>query len=113
MYGADRVGFLTIGREGRMMVIVTAQHRDKHDAAGLFKGMMAYSGRYRLEGADRFVTLVDAAWHPSWVGTEQARSFRIEGDVLSITTDETPHPLFPASWGEQPVLGPGGIISGA
>ncbi len=99
MYGADPVGFLTLGREGRMMAIITARDRGDRDAAGLFQGMMAYSGRYRLDGADRFVTSVDAAWHPSWVGTEQARSFRIEGDALSIFTDEAPHPLYPGKRG--------------
>lgn len=99
MYGADPVGFLVIGREGRMMTIITARDRQGSDAAGLLQGMMAYSGRYRVEGTDRFVTLVDAAWHPSWVGTEQARTFRVDAGVLFITTDELSHPRFPGRRG--------------
>ena len=98
MYGADPMGFLTIGGAGRMMTIVTARDRGQ-DPAGLFQGMMAYSGRYRVEGTDRFVTAVDAAWHPSWVGTEQARAFRIEDGLLSIITDEVSHPMFPGERG--------------
>jgi hypothetical protein len=26
------------------------------------------------------------AWNPEWVGTEQARSFKIEGDRLQVLT---------------------------
>jgi hypothetical protein len=47
--------------------------------------MLAYSGLYRIEG-DRFVTEVDVAWDPDWVGTRQIRFWRIKGDVLSIET---------------------------
>ena len=37
LYGADPVGFLTIGGSGRMMAIITARDRGADDAAGLFK----------------------------------------------------------------------------
>jgi hypothetical protein len=29
---------------------------------------------------------VDASWKPEWVGTEQGRFFRFDGDRLQITT---------------------------
>jgi hypothetical protein len=47
--------------------------------------MVAYSGMYRLEG-DKFITKVDVSWNPAWVGTEQVRFFRFEGDRLQVTT---------------------------
>ena len=62
--------------------------------------MIAYTGTYRLEG-DRWITQVDVAWNPEWVGTEQTRFFAIDGDVLKVHTPwrvmpnwarERPHP---------------------
>jgi hypothetical protein len=38
------------------------------EAAALFRGISAYTGRFTVEG-DRIVTEVDAAWHPAWEGT--------------------------------------------
>ena len=46
--------------------------------------MIAYTGSYRLE-EDRWITLVDVAWNPSWVGTEQTRFYRVEADQLIVT----------------------------
>lgn len=57
--------------------------------------MMACLRLFRIEGEDRFVTDVEVSWHPGWVGTDQARTFSIEDDILSITTGETLHPMFP------------------
>ena len=31
-------------------------------------------------------------WHPSWLGTRQARNFTLESDILSVRTDESSHP---------------------
>lgn len=56
--------------------------------------MMAYSGKYRVEGEDKFITSVDLLWHPAWNGTEQTRFFKLDNDMLSITTAEQTHPLF-------------------
>jgi len=61
--------------------------------------MMAYSGPFRVEGEDQFITDVEVSWHPGWVGTEQARTFSIDGDILSIITAETLHPMFPGQKG--------------
>ncbi len=55
--------------------------------------MLAYSGPYRIEG-DKFVTSVDVAWHPSWVGTEQVRHIRFVDDTLEITTPQQTMPLY-------------------
>jgi hypothetical protein len=56
--------------------------------------MMAYSGKYRAEGENKFITTVDVAWHPAWNG-EQTRFFALNGDVLSITTAQQTVPQFP------------------
>ena len=60
--------------------------------------MLAYSGAYRIEG-DKFITKVDIAWHPSWVGTEQVRFFHVEGDRLKITMAPQAMPRYGARIG--------------
>ena len=62
--------------------------------AALHKSMLAYSGKYRVEGND-FITVVDASWNEEWNGTEQRRHFRIEGDRLFIESAPAPSILFP------------------
>ncbi|MGV8989537.1 MAG: lipocalin-like domain-containing protein [Cypionkella sp.] len=100
MYGADPVGYLVMTAEGRMMAVITANGRDPAQGeAALFNTMMAYSGAFRIEGEDQFITDVEVSWHPGWVGTEQARTFSVQGDTLFITTAETTHPQFPGGTG--------------
>ena len=61
-------GYLIHTGEGRMMAILMRSDRapPKEDADGsaLFKTMMAYTGNFRIEGDDKFITHADLAWHP-------------------------------------------------
>ena len=102
MYGAKPRGYLMITHDQRMMTIITSDGRatpkDDTDEASLFKSMMAYTGKFRLEG-DKFITKAEVSWHPAWVGTEQARIFAVEGDKLSIVTTQVAHPMFPGRMG--------------
>ena len=103
MYGADPLGYIFITPDNRMMTVVTSKDRASSDSesgdAALFRSMMAYSGPFRIEGEDQFITRVEVSWHPGWVGTEQARTFSVDGDILSITTAEVLHPMFPGRKG--------------
>ena len=56
--------------------------------------MIAYTGRWSID-SEKFVTQVDGAWDPSWVGTEQVRHFVFDGRTLSIRTAPLDHPSFP------------------
>ena len=56
--------------------------------------MIAYSGKYRVEGKD-FVTTVDMSWHEAWNGTESRCHWRIEDGKLFIETPPPPAPNFP------------------
>ncbi len=98
LFGANPKGYLILTREGRAMVLTTAQHREAGDGdtqrAALHKSMLAYSGRYRIEG-DEFITTVDVSWNEAWNGTEQRRKFRIEADRLIIESAPAPSILFP------------------
>jgi hypothetical protein len=77
-YGSNPVGHLVFTEE-RLITLFAARERAKDAAAGeLLGSMMAYSGRYRLQGDDCFITTVDSAWQPAWIGTEQVRFFKTE-----------------------------------
>jgi hypothetical protein len=87
--GRHPTGYATFTPEGRVFFLLTGEGRKPaHDAQGraaLLDTLVMYSGTYRIEG-DRWITNVDVAWNPEWVGTEQARTFRLEGDQLSVLT---------------------------
>lgn len=51
--------------------------------------MTAYSGMYRLE-ANKFIVNVDVSWNPSYLGAEQVRFFKIDGDQLQVTNEWHP-----------------------
>ena len=90
------MGVVILTAEGRLLTLITASNRAPTATADdLFDSMMAYSGLYRLQG-NRLITTVDSAWHPAWVGTEQARSIKHDGDTLSLMSpDFHEHPKFP------------------
>jgi hypothetical protein len=93
VFGLHPNGYLILTREGRSMALTTAERRQGgvSDArrAELHKSMLAYSGKYRIEGND-FITHVDASWNEEWNGTDQRRHFRIEGDKLFLETAPGP-----------------------
>ena len=103
VFGPNPSGYLIHTGEGRMMAILTRSDRapptEDSDGSALFKTMMAYTGIFRVEGDDKFITHVDLAWHPGWNGTEQTRFFKVEGNTLSITTVQQTHPMFPGRMG--------------
>ena len=89
------VGSVIFTNNGRMLGLLTAGDRIASATADqLIHSMCAYSGRYRVEG-NRLSIMVDSAWLPAWVGTEQLRTFKRDGDTLLLTTDFQDHPMFP------------------
>ena len=98
IYGARPKGVLILTREGRMAAIVTGETRkagtSDTERAELHKTLIAYSGKYRVEGKE-FVTAVDMSWNEVWNGTEQRRYWRIEDGRLFIETAPIPSPNFP------------------
>ncbi len=47
-----------------------------------------------MEG-DQWVTAVDTAWNPEWVGAEQRGTFKLEGERLQILTPWRVMPNWP------------------
>jgi Lipocalin-like domain len=81
--------------DGRWLALVTAENRPvpRTDAerARALQTMIAYTGRYRVEDG-KVITKVEAAWNEAWVGGEQVRHIRFEGDRLFIESPPMPHP---------------------
>jgi len=73
----------------RAMFVLTGEGRKPaktvQERAELLNTLIAYTGVYRIEG-DQWITKVDAAWNPEWVGTEQRRFFKVDGDRLQVLT---------------------------
>ena len=97
-FGLHPKGYLIITREGRLMIMITADNRkagmSDAERAVLHKTMAAVSGKVRVEGKD-FIISVDVSWNESWNGSEQKRHFKIEGDKLFVETAPGPSLLFP------------------
>jgi Lipocalin-like domain len=64
------------------------------ERADLLNTLVAYTGTYRLEG-EEWITNVDVAWNPEWIGTEQKRFFKLEGDRLQVLATWRVHPNWP------------------
>jgi hypothetical protein len=89
-------GYQIATPERRWLALVTADGRPvpktDEDRAKALRSMIAYSRRYRVEG-DKVITKVEVAWHEAWVGGEQVRFLRFDGDdILHIESPPMPHP---------------------
>jgi hypothetical protein len=95
VYGAHPKGIQIATAEGRWLALMTAEGRGvpQSDAERVraLQTMIAYTGRYRVEGGN-VVTRVEAAWNEAWVGTDQIRAVRFDGDRLLLQSPPMPHP---------------------
>ena len=89
-FGPEPRGSLILHPDGRMMALITPGARDapttEPGQAAAFQKLVAYAGRYRLEPPDRLVTAVDVAYFETWIGTDQTRTYVLDGDRLDILT---------------------------
>ncbi len=88
-FGANPAGYILFAADYRMMVVLTGEGRKPaatdQDRADLFKSPVAYAGTYRVEG-DKWITKVEVAHNPAWVGSEPARTFKLDGNRLTEMT---------------------------
>ena len=54
--------------------------------------MTAYAGTYTLQ-ADKVIHHVDISWNEAWTGTDQVRFFKLDGNILTITTAPNKSPM--------------------
>ncbi|MGH9685803.1 MAG: lipocalin-like domain-containing protein [Candidatus Acidiferrales bacterium] len=89
-------GYLILTPWQRMMTVSIGGHGDRKkvptsdaDLSELWKSMLAYTGKFRVEG-EYLITNVDVAWYELWTGTEQRRKFQLDGDTLTVVTKPQP-----------------------
>lgn len=91
--GRNPTGYLIFTPDERVTAVLTDEGRKApatdQDRAGLFNTMVAYTGKYRIDG-DKWIAKVDVAWNPALLGTEQVRTFRFDQDNLQEITPWSP-----------------------
>ncbi|QIG46682.1 lipocalin-like domain-containing protein [Nordella sp. HKS 07] len=89
IFGEHPDGYIIFTGDGRTFALLTAEGRkpvkSEADQISAFSTVVAYTGRYRIEG-ETLITTVDVSADPAWVGIELIRYFKCEGDRLEITT---------------------------
>jgi len=95
LFGDNPRGYQIATIDGRWLALATPSDRvaptNDEQRAQAYQKMIAYSGRYRIEG-NKITTKVEVAWNEAWVGGEQVRYIRFEGDKLFIESPPMPHP---------------------
>ena len=97
--GADPVGFISYGADGRVNAIVVKRDRpsparlppSEGEKLELFDSMLAYAGTYTLRD-DHVVHHVDASWNQALTGTDLMRFYRLDGSTLEIWGAPAPDP---------------------
>src|SRR4051812_8714013 len=96
--GQHPTGYTTFMPDGRVFFVLTAEARkaakSDQERAELLSTLVAYTGTYRVEG-DKWITKVEVAWNPEWVGSEQTRFFRLDGDRLQVLSPWRVMPNWP------------------
>jgi hypothetical protein len=99
-YGEHPSGYLSYSADGRMYAIGTSDSRVKPNDANpadgervkLHQTMFAYAGTYTLEG-EKVVHHVDISWNEAWTGTDLVRFYKLDGNILTITTAPNKSPI--------------------
>jgi hypothetical protein len=101
IYGKMPHGFISYGRDGRMLALGVSSERPvpatvakitDRERVDLFNTMFAYGGTFTFDGKD-ITHHVDVSYNEVWTGMNLLRHVRFEGDRLTLTTDPTPSPL--------------------
>ena len=92
-YGPSPKGRLVLTPDSHWIIIFTGANRKPaktiEEKAALLDSMLAYSGKYTVEG-DKITTHVDMSANEIYTGAnqDQTRFFRIEGNKLTLRTPE-------------------------
>jgi Lipocalin-like domain len=100
-------GYAVFTQEGRAFFILTGELREPatndEQRVGLLNTLVAYTGTYRVEG-DKWITKVEVAWNPEWVGSEQTRFFKLDGDRLQVLSPWRVMPNWPGKGMTRSIL---------
>lgn len=84
----DEHGYMAgqVMRPGRLEV--TPGQWSAQDVRSAYAGYIAYFGTYEVNASgDTVVHHVDGALNPGWVGGDQVRRMRFDGDLLQLSTE--------------------------
>ena len=95
LQGENPDGLLTYTADGWMTAIIAASGRQPLSAADpvsalaseradAFATFVAYAVRYTCDG-DRIIHHVEVSWYQNWVGTDQIRFAKQQGNRLTLT----------------------------
>lgn len=98
--GPNPKGYIGYSPDGRMYALLTSGNRVRpqqippsiEEQSELFQSEIAYAGTYTVEG-NKVTHHLDVASDEGRVGSDQVRFFRLEGDVLTITTAPNKSPI--------------------
>ena len=99
--GAHPSGYINYARDGRMMVMIVGGERKKpagavatpEEAQALLTSMLAYAGTYTIDTqAKTVVHHIDISWDQARTGTDQVRSYKLEGKRITLTTEPSADP---------------------
>ena len=92
-FGDNPDGYLGYSPDDRMYAIFVRDDRvapqdivpTDEEGVKLLGTMVAYAGTYTLD-EEKVVHHIDISWNQAWTGTDQVRYYKLEGDILTITT---------------------------
>jgi hypothetical protein len=99
--GAHPTGYINYGRDGRMMVMIVGGERKKpvgavatpEEGQALLTSMLAYAGTYTIDTqAKTVVHHIEISWDQARTGTDQVRSYRLDGKRITLTTEPSADP---------------------
>lgn len=97
--GRTPVGYITYGRDGRMMALLLRGERPRPESmaaiteaerAELHRTMLAYGGTFTFDGR-RVTHHVDISWNEVWTGTSMVREVSREGARLVYRMGPSAH----------------------
>jgi hypothetical protein len=99
--GTHPSGYINYGPDGRMIVIIVGSDRKKpvgpvatpEEAEVLIRSMLAYAGTYTVDSEAKTVTHhIDVSWDQSRTGESHVRTYKLDGDRLTLTTQPSNDP---------------------
>jgi len=94
-------GNINYGPDGRMIVIIVGSDRKKpvgpiatqEEAQDLIRSMLAYAGTYTVDSSAKTVTHhIEISWDQSRTGSSQVRTYKLDGDRLTLITQPSNDP---------------------
>jgi len=99
-FGHDVRGYIVYSHDGYMSVAFMQAGRAKcksedvrgasaEEKVSAMDTYLSYCGRYEVRG-DKVVHHIEVSLFPNWIGQDQERLFRLEGDQLTLSTPPMP-----------------------